>query len=433
MDAGISETLERVVQLANPLLRRVPRYSERLAPAVRNAMGHAHDLVADIAPAREAGAITGASHDVDEVLDRSPEVQAWFTANPAAREVWAVLSMQSAPGGFTDYRARICAGTEHELRREVERRIVDQLALTAIAAASRHESKHAVLEQERDLLRTRLKLLEADGAGVSGLGIRSSPRLGEVVRVRMELAGNEARLEELAASSDDLEPELQQLLVVLADPAPHFSLSPRRIGALNLQVACVPVVGGGPEVRAFLLVRYKRSNVPRDGGLRVMLRDGRHVTIREVQAEDADAFGAAFAQLSAETRYNRFMGAVGVLPAAVLERAVNPLAENELALVAVHGNGSNTLIVGGARYFVEADGETCEFAVTVVDDWQRHGLASHLMQALMREARLRGLRRLHGFVLAGNVAMLALARRLGFEITASAVDPGVRIVATRVS
>src|SRR5688500_9915465 len=116
--------------------------------------------------------------------------------------------------------------------------------------------------------------------------------------------------------------------------------------------------------------------------LAVLLRDRRRVTIREVQREDAGAFEAAFARLSAETRYNRFMGAVSRLPASVLEKAVNPAPEREFAVVAVSGESGYGLIVGGARYFVEADGETCEFAITVADGWQRLGLAAHMMQAI---------------------------------------------------
>jgi len=167
--------------------------------------------------------------------------------------------------------------------------------------------------------------------------------------------------------------------------------------------------------------------------LAVALRDRRRVTIREVQPDDADAFEAAFERLSAQARYSRFMGSVRALAPSVRESAVNPVPGRELAVVAVCGEGGYGLIVGGARYFVEADGETCEFAVTVADDWQRLGLAPHLMQALMRAARSHGLQRMRGFVLASNTPMLGLAQRLGFEVTRCAEDRAVRLISTRLT
>jgi acetyltransferase len=51
-----------------------------------------------------------------------------------------------------------------------------------------------------------------------------------------------------------------------------------------------------------------------------------------------------------------------------------------------------------------------------------------MLSALIRDARARRLRRMEGYVLASNRAMLALARRLGFEERASEEGPSVRLV-----
>ena len=58
--------------------------------------------------------------------------------------------------------------------------------------------------------------------------------------------------------------------------------------------------------------------------LAVVLRDGSRVTVREIRPEDAPLFSAAFAGLSSEARYNRFLGAVQKLAPSALERAVRP-------------------------------------------------------------------------------------------------------------
>ena len=158
------------------------------------------------------------------------------------------------------------------------------------------------------------------------------------------------------------------------------------------------------------------------------LRDGRRVTIRAIRPDDADAMGAAFARLSPEARHSRFMMALRELSHSMLQRAVHPVAARELAIVAVAVEGAAEMIVGGARYVTDADNETCEFAVTIANDWHGAGLAWRMMTELVRSARARGLKRMEGYVLARNTPMLDLARRLDFEVMPSDEGPAVRLV-----
>jgi GNAT superfamily N-acetyltransferase len=123
------------------------------------------------------------------------------------------------------------------------------------------------------------------------------------------------------------------------------------------------------------------------------------------------------------------MACVRELSDAALERAVNPVSGRELALVAE----SEGVIVAGARYIVDTGGDSCEFAVTVADDWQRIGLASQMLEALLSAATGAGLKSMYGYVLAANRPMLELARRLGFEVTSSDEGPSVRLVQIRLA
>jgi acetyltransferase len=50
------------------------------------------------------------------------------------------------------------------------------------------------------------------------------------------------------------------------------------------------------------------------------------------------------------------------------------------------------------------------------------------MRALIRDARMRGLKRMEGFVLGANSRMLAFVRKLGFKGEFDPNDPAVRIV-----
>lgn len=160
----------------------------------------------------------------------------------------------------------------------------------------------------------------------------------------------------------------------------------------------------------------------------VELRDGRHVRLREIRPDDRDEVRQAFDRLSGESRYSRFMSHMKELSPRTLERAVNLQGVREVGLVAEVDALDGIDIVAGARYFIQADGETCEFAVTVADGWQRVGLASRLMRELIEAARARGLRHMEGFVMVGNGNMLNLARRLGFTVRTDPHDPAVAIV-----
>lgn len=164
-----------------------------------------------------------------------------------------------------------------------------------------------------------------------------------------------------------------------------------------------------------------RDPGPRD----IALRDGRHVTLRTIRPDDAQALRQAFDRLSSEARYTRFMAPLKQLPVDMLERAVNPAAGQEVALVAVAANdaGGET-IVAGARYIADAHNEGAEFAVTVADEWQGLGLATALLRELIRRGRAQGLRFIDGFVLARNRAMLECAKRVGFEVVTDSGDPG---------
>lgn len=160
----------------------------------------------------------------------------------------------------------------------------------------------------------------------------------------------------------------------------------------------------------------------------VTLRDRRRVVLRSIRPDDRDDLQAAFGRLSGEARYMRFMAAMKSLSPAALERAVQPVAGRDLALVALEepvSKGADGGIVAGARYIADPDLQACEFGITVADDWRRVGLASRLMKELIRCAHARKLKGMEGFVLARNTSMLDLARRLGFEVTAGGGGPGV--------
>lgn len=145
------------------------------------------------------------------------------------------------------------------------------------------------------------------------------------------------------------------------------------------------------------------------------LADGRRVTVRPVLPQDAALEQALVRALSPAARYQRFFAPIRELPEGWLRALTQIDYRRHQALIAECFDGDEALPVAEARYIVDADGDEAEFAVVVVDDWQRLGLARRLLGSLIAQAARSGLKRLRGDVLATNRAMLDLAQSLGFR------------------
>jgi acetyltransferase len=142
------------------------------------------------------------------------------------------------------------------------------------------------------------------------------------------------------------------------------------------------------------------------------------LTIRALQPEHADLevrFGLA---LSAQSRYERFLGGGIKFTPELLARLVNVDLSRDAALIATVAFGGTETPVAVGRYALGPEDGTAEIAVTVADAWQGCGLGRLLLERVIDAARRNGVRRLTGDVLATNARMLALARRLGFRIDA---------------
>jgi acetyltransferase len=86
------------------------------------------------------------------------------------------------------------------------------------------------------------------------------------------------------------------------------------------------------------------------------------------------------------------------------------------------------LQIGVARYVLNPDGESVEFALAVGDDWQKCGVGRKLMTALIDTARQKGYRAVVGDVLSSNGKMFGLMTSLGFTIHPHPEDTAVKRV-----
>lgn len=161
----------------------------------------------------------------------------------------------------------------------------------------------------------------------------------------------------------------------------------------------------------------------------VHLRDGTEVVVVPLLPADREALQQAYEHLSPETRFKRFLSAVSELSDTMLDQLVDDVdGVDHVALVLlVLSEDGTELPLGLARIIRFPDDPTAaDVAVTVVDDWQGRGVATALLEVLMRQ-RPEGVERIVTVVSASNSASLAMLRRLG-EVEVSQPESGTRRV-----
>lgn len=156
------------------------------------------------------------------------------------------------------------------------------------------------------------------------------------------------------------------------------------------------------------------------------LADGTDISVRPIRPEDAEIEQLFVRELSAESKYFRFMQSLEQLTPLMLARFTQIDYDREMALVAVvNEHTSQARILGVARYVANPDRQSCEFALTVADASQKRGIGRQLMQRLMTVARARGIEIMEGEVLANNSKMLSLCEKLGFRTVHKPEEPDV--------
>jgi RimJ/RimL family protein N-acetyltransferase len=146
------------------------------------------------------------------------------------------------------------------------------------------------------------------------------------------------------------------------------------------------------------------------------------VTLREALPHDTGIIQNYVRGLAADARHNRFLGAVNELSASELHAMTHSDHGRYPALIAETVVNDTRTMIGEARYALTADGRGWEFAISVAEPWRCRALGTLLISIVGSRAKALGLRYLVGDVLSSNRAMMALARKLGFAVTAPIGD-----------
>ena len=147
-------------------------------------------------------------------------------------------------------------------------------------------------------------------------------------------------------------------------------------------------------------------------GTDIELRDGSAVVIRRVGPGDEPLIASLYDRLSSESRRRRFLVAPEKLSDEDLRYLTDVDDRRHVALLAI--DPATGRAVGEARYVrTPGDRESAEVAAMVADDWQRRGVATALLFALMDIARENGLTSWRAIVSADNAPVLTTLERQG--------------------
>jgi len=148
------------------------------------------------------------------------------------------------------------------------------------------------------------------------------------------------------------------------------------------------------------------------------------VSVRPARPDDVELIQAYVRGLSPASRYFRFLGAISELSAAELHRVTHPSASSASLILEIDCDGTRSMI-GEARWHLAANGQTCEFAASITDEWQQQGFGTWLINHIASRVRSLGARYLLAEILHANKPAQRLVRKLGFHALPSNFDPKV--------
>jgi acetyltransferase len=215
--------------------------------------------------------------------------------------------------------------------------------------------------------------------------------------------------------------ELAEVQLVDIDPV-YVSREGLKAGSLRIGIARAT---SSPEAR--LAIQPYPSNLEEV----VLTKSGKKLLMRPIRPEDEPALLAFVRAMTPHDRRLRFFAQIDELDHRMAARLTQIDYDREMKFVLVDPAASETTIWGVMGISSDADYRRGEYAGAVRSDLKGLGLGRLLMEEIIAYARKQGIREIWGEVLAENLAMLGLVRKLGFEVQRDPDDLAVMFVSLK--
>ncbi|MBZ5561747.1 MAG: bifunctional acetate--CoA ligase family protein/GNAT family N-acetyltransferase [Acidobacteriia bacterium] len=202
--------------------------------------------------------------------------------------------------------------------------------------------------------------------------------------------------------------------------------SPERLVALDARV-----VLHGPEVTEEQIPKLPIRPYPSQYIKQWALSDGTPVTIRPILPEDEPLMVKFHGRLSEQSVFMRYFHMIALSQRVTHERLTRICFndyDRELAFVVDRKDPKlNTHeILAVARLTRVPGTDEAQFASTVIDRYQGHGLGTELLRHLLEVGRQEKIRRVTAEILLDNTAMQHVSKKLGFQLKQDLKDGVVR-------
>jgi hypothetical protein len=253
--------INKAVTLTNPRLKLLDNHQDCLAPVVETSIRYLRAIVRALPPPIAVAATDWAMQpdlraffvgaaDIPLILGRSPNLRTLFNKFPQLETAHFILGMafseqrvfgMSMQGGllqrevaqmavsFSDHKVRICGHSEVEVRRLLGAQLFEYLLAQALSEIGDERSERRELEENRALIRARLRLLQQQGPGLGSVFTGAPESYAEQSALEVQLQENERQLEALGSPRAALEKELELLCAVLAAPERYLHIEQKKL------------------------------------------------------------------------------------------------------------------------------------------------------------------------------------------------------------
>ena len=168
-----------------------------------------------------------------------------------------------------------------------------------------------------------------------------------------------------------------------------------------------------------LLPSSGRVDYPDEWETRQLCGDEEDVLLRPVKPTDERVLQEFFHALPSEGPYVRFLSAMRVFPRRSLQALINIDHETEMSVVAVVGAMGAEQVIALGRFLLDEETNKAEVDFAVRQEWQGKGVASYLLNHLVRIAKSKHISGFIAYVDPSNQDAWAVFQSTGYVVRRS--------------
>lgn len=135
------------------------------------------------------------------------------------------------------------------------------------------------------------------------------------------------------------------------------------------------------------------------------------VRFRAIRPSDEEQMRRLFYRFSDEAIYYRYFVSIKTMPHSKMQEYVNVDWTQVMSVVGLIGEPGRGRIIAEGRYLMETFGPAAEVAFVVDEEFNNRGIATHLLNMLMKLGRERGIETFTADVLFSNIGMMRVFRK----------------------